>query len=75
MEDTINDSCRYCKLSVNILSDAGINCNTCERNIHLRCLRKGAVPGGLNGDVFFTFACEDCSTTREEVFTREKMSW
>ncbi|XP_063908041.1 cysteine-rich protein 2-binding protein [Zophobas morio] len=67
--------CKYCPNKLEDCVDEGLSCTSCSQNVHLRCLRNGGVPGGLHGDIFFTFTCQDCSQSNAEEFVREKMSW
>ncbi|KAF7268609.1 ada2a-containing complex component 2 [Rhynchophorus ferrugineus] len=68
-------TCKYCELTLKPCLDEGIECTVCNANIHARCLKRGSVPGGLHGDLFFTFTCQECSDTSTEIFIREKLSW
>ena len=65
--------CNYCNLK--IVNDDYLLCCHCDKNIHIKCLKRPGTPGDLFGDVFFTFTCIDCSNTGKEVFLREKMTW
>lgn len=67
--------CKYCEEPLKIIEDEGIECEVCSHSVHLRCLRRGAIPGGFTGDVFFNYKCEFCSGTETEHFSRSKMSW
>ncbi|XP_044263521.1 cysteine-rich protein 2-binding protein isoform X2 [Tribolium madens] len=67
--------CKYCTNKLEDCLDEGLTCSLCSQSVHLRCLKNGSVPGGLHGDIFFTFTCEECSETGTESFVREKMSW
>lgn len=67
--------CKYCGLQINSIISEHMNCNMCKESVHLACLRKGSVPGGLCGDVFYTFTCENCSESGSEIYERDKMPW
>ncbi|XP_050506057.1 cysteine-rich protein 2-binding protein [Diabrotica virgifera virgifera] len=67
--------CKYCTEQLKLSEDEGLECTVCKKNVHLRCLKRGAVPGGLSGDTFFTFICLECSVNQAENFTRTKLSW
>ncbi|KYB26599.1 Cysteine-rich protein 2-binding protein-like Protein [Tribolium castaneum] len=74
----MSETCKICKYCTNKLEDCldeGLTCSSCSQSVHLRCLKSGCVPGGLHGDIFFTFTCEECSEAGSESFVREKMSW
>ncbi|KAI4468770.1 cysteine and glycine-rich protein 2 binding protein [Holotrichia oblita] len=73
--ERIKESCKYCESHIESIVSEHMTCDICKNNVHLRCLKKGSVPGGLSGDVFYTFTCEDCSTTGSETFERDKMPW
>lgn len=68
-------TCKYCELTLKPCIDEGIECAVCNSNVHARCLKRGSVPGGLHGDLFFHFTCQECSDTGTEIFIREKLSW
>ncbi|CAH0550288.1 unnamed protein product [Brassicogethes aeneus] len=55
--------------------DEGLECSVCNKSIHQKCLKRGSVPGGLCGDLFFTLICQECSSNNSETFCRNKMSW
>jgi hypothetical protein len=67
--------CKYCASKLEDCLDEGLTCSSCSENVHLRCLKNGSVPGGLQGDIFFVFTCRECSASGNESFVREKMSW
>ncbi|XP_074027287.1 cysteine-rich protein 2-binding protein isoform X1 [Leptinotarsa decemlineata] len=67
--------CKYCEEKLGISLEEGLQCSECNKNVHLKCLKRGSVPGGLYGDVFFSFTCQECSSTEIEVFSRIKLSW
>ncbi|VEN35102.1 unnamed protein product [Callosobruchus maculatus] len=67
--------CKYCVEEIKPCKDEGIQCLECNQTVHLRCLKRGSVPGGLHGDVFFTYKCAECSASGVEVFIRNKASW
>lgn len=72
---SINEpKCKYCNAKLVDCTDEGLTCMLCENSVHLRCLR-GAVPGGLHGDVFFDFTCLECSDKGAEIYIRQKISW
>lgn len=70
-----NKTCKYCTKSLEICEDEGLECTLCKENVHLKCLKRGSVPGGFNGDVFYDFTCEQCTPDGNENFVRIKMSW
>ncbi|KAG5890847.1 hypothetical protein JTB14_016280 [Gonioctena quinquepunctata] len=72
---TEDKSCKYCQEKLLISVEEGLECLECESNVHLKCLKRGSVPGGLHGDTFFNFTCQECSSSEIEVFTRIKLSW
>lgn len=67
--------CKYCKQNLEDCLQEGLRCIKCFQYVHLKCLIRGTVPGGMNGDVFFTFTCIDCSEDHTEHFVRDKLSW
>ncbi|XP_060528498.1 cysteine-rich protein 2-binding protein [Cylas formicarius] len=67
--------CKYCNEHLEICVDEGLQCIKCSSAVHIRCLRRGSAPGGINGDVFFEFICLECSETGIEKFHRTKLSW
>ncbi|XP_069672188.1 cysteine-rich protein 2-binding protein [Periplaneta americana] len=69
------DECAYCSRKTNEDSEFCLLCEECNKRVHVRCLKRGGVPGGLHGDVFYKFVCQNCSTWDREEFTREKMPW
>lgn len=69
------ENCKYCEKSLVDCEDEGLQCSSCSNNVHIRCLKRGAVPGGMNGDVFFTYTCQECSESSTEIFVRDKLSW
>lgn len=68
-------TCKYCQLKLEICADEGLECTSCHNNIHIRCLKRGSVPGGLNGDVFYNLICQECAIDGTENFVRNKISW
>lgn len=66
--------CKYCGMDVVDITAEGLQCKRCCKYVHINCLRRKCVPGGLLGDIFFTFTCMECSP-EGEVFEREKMTW
>lgn len=75
MESSENVECKYCKSALTICVDEGLECKVCKENIHIKCLKRGSVPGGLQGDIFFELICKECSTDNTELFTRIRISW
>ncbi|RZC33691.1 cysteine-rich protein 2-binding protein [Asbolus verrucosus] len=75
MNNNEHKFCKYCTLKLEDCLDEGLTCRSCSESVHLRCLRSGSVPGGLHGDIFFVFTCQECSSPGGESFNREKMSW
>ncbi|XP_044746331.1 cysteine-rich protein 2-binding protein [Coccinella septempunctata] len=69
------ENCKYCEKPLEDCEDEGLQCTTCLKYVHVRCLKRGAVPGGMNGDLFFTYTCQECSESNTEVFVRDKLSW
>ncbi|KAL3287694.1 hypothetical protein HHI36_002161 [Cryptolaemus montrouzieri] len=69
------ENCKYCRANIEDCVDEGLKCSMCQSHVHIRCLNRGAVPGGLNGDIFFTFTCQECSDSKTETFVRDKLSW
>ncbi|CAH1116787.1 unnamed protein product [Phaedon cochleariae] len=67
--------CKYCEEKIEICISEGLECTECRKQVHLKCLKRGSVPGGLYGDVFFSLTCQECSTDEMELFTRMKLSW
>ncbi|XP_011306005.1 cysteine-rich protein 2-binding protein [Fopius arisanus] len=69
-------TCKYCDKSCDSYNNPSLKCSgECSRQIHVKCLKRGGVPGSLIGDVFFSLYCMECSPLGEETITREKMSW
>lgn len=73
--DQFNGMCMVCEETVHFVHSQGLKCSQCQKHIHLKCLQKGTVPGGLTGDTFFEYTCAKCSPTQTEIFEREKMPW
>ncbi|KAK9891085.1 hypothetical protein WA026_013408 [Henosepilachna vigintioctopunctata] len=69
------ENCKYCNSKLEDCIEEGLKCNLCLNNVHIKCLKRGAVPGGFNGDVFYTYTCQECSESKSEVFVRDKLSW
>lgn len=67
--------CKYCETPIKICEDEGLECKNCNLNVHLKCLKRGSVPGGLQGDVFYELVCKECSTNGNEEFSRIRISW
>ncbi|KAJ8925557.1 hypothetical protein NQ315_009397 [Exocentrus adspersus] len=70
---TEEKTCKYCTQSLEICADEGLECMQCNNYVHIRCLKRGSVPGGLKGDLFFTFICGECSSSGSEFFSRNKL--
>ncbi|KAF2884371.1 hypothetical protein ILUMI_21820 [Ignelater luminosus] len=75
MEVVNQNKCKYCDDASGLGELEGLCCSECKQLVHLKCLRRGAVPGGFVGDIFFQFACQDCSLVGTETFIRDKMPW
>lgn len=71
----MTDSCKYCNNLLEDLHNEGLQCESCEKYVHLSCLKRGSTPGAFAGDVFFTFTCLECSDTDTECFSRENTKW
>ncbi|XP_050294073.1 cysteine-rich protein 2-binding protein isoform X2 [Anthonomus grandis grandis] len=67
--------CKYCGLLLVPCLDEGLECTQCQNYVHLKCLKRGSVPGGLEGDVFYIYTCLECSDRDTEKFVRQKISW
>ncbi|XP_030750322.1 cysteine-rich protein 2-binding protein isoform X1 [Sitophilus oryzae] len=67
--------CKYCHENLKSCLDEGIECIVCNSNVHAGCLKRGSVPGGLHGDLFYNFTCQECSDIGSEKFVRQKLSW
>lgn len=74
MNSTEYRECKYCETALKVYEDEGLECKNCKLNVHLKCLKRGSVPGGLQGDVFYELVCKECSTSNEE-FSRIRISW
>uniref|UniRef100_A0A1A9UMT0 N-acetyltransferase domain-containing protein n=1 Tax=Glossina austeni TaxID=7395 RepID=A0A1A9UMT0_GLOAU len=37
-----------------------LHCQQCQRDVHIKCLKRASTPGDLFGDVFFDFVCYKC---------------
>ncbi|XP_017785096.1 PREDICTED: cysteine-rich protein 2-binding protein [Nicrophorus vespilloides] len=70
-----NLCCKYCSESVEDLTAEGLKCIECNEYVHVNCLKRGSVPGGLFGDIFYTFVCINCTKTDQETFVRDRMPW
>ncbi|KAK5638484.1 hypothetical protein RI129_012779 [Pyrocoelia pectoralis] len=68
-------TCKYCKDLISTNEPDVLQCHECKEHTHIKCLKRGAVPGGLIGDVFFQYTCCTCSPSQSEQFVREKMPW
>lgn len=75
MESVDERECKYCKTALKMCEDEGLVCSNCNLYVHLKCLKRGSVPGGLQGDVFYELVCKECSTDGNEDFTRIRISW
>ncbi|XP_063982899.1 cysteine-rich protein 2-binding protein [Diachasmimorpha longicaudata] len=74
--ETPKNVCKYCAHTCDPYQNPSLQCNgECSQHIHVRCLKRGGVPGSLIGDVFFSLYCLECSPLAEETLTRDKMSW
>lgn len=70
------ETCKNCKESCDPYDKPALNCSgVCNGMVHVQCLKRGGVPGPCIGDVFFQFTCSSCSSSGEEILTRDKMSW
>lgn len=74
-ETNIPALCKYCETPVQCITAESLTCTDCEKYVHIKCLKRECVPGGLAGDVFFTFVCAECSDTESETFSRDKITW
>ncbi|CAG9764755.1 unnamed protein product [Ceutorhynchus assimilis] len=68
-------SCKYCQQNILPCTDEGLTCSLCQQSVHSRCLKRGTVPGGIAGDLFYIYTCSECSDTGLEIFVRDKLSW
>lgn len=70
------DRCKTCQELCDPYNNPALNCSgVCKGFVHVRCLKRGGVPGPCIGDVFFQFTCSDCTPSGDEILTRDKMSW
>lgn len=67
--------CKYCNTPVEEIVAESLKCSECAKHVHVKCLKRECVPGGLAGDIFFTFVCAECSETESEIFSRDKIKW
>ncbi|XP_046424071.1 cysteine-rich protein 2-binding protein isoform X1 [Neodiprion fabricii] len=68
--------CKNCQELCDPYTKPALHCSgVCNEHVHVQCLKRGGVPGPCIGDVFFQYTCSDCSSSREEILTRDKMSW
>ncbi|XP_057661735.1 cysteine-rich protein 2-binding protein isoform X3 [Diorhabda carinulata] len=67
--------CKYCIDKLELCGEEGLECIICKKSVHLKCLKRGSVPGGLYGDIFFIFTCLECSENQSELFKRIRLSW
>ncbi|KAK4878550.1 hypothetical protein RN001_011056 [Aquatica leii] len=70
-----SQKCKYCDCLVDDVDLDSLQCHECKMYVHVKCLKRGAVPGGLVADVFFQFTCCHCSPRGNEQFIRDKMPW
>lgn len=75
MQACLTKMCKYCNLPVEDIVAEALLCIECLKNIHIKCLKRECVPGGIVGDIYFTFTCAECSTTGNEIFKRDKITW
>ncbi|XP_066143621.1 cysteine-rich protein 2-binding protein [Euwallacea fornicatus] len=68
-------TCKYCQEVLVPCINEGLTCTICQGSSHVRCLKRGSVPGGLAGDLFFVYTCQECSATGTENFARQNLSW
>lgn len=67
--------CKYCIDKLELCGEEGLECTVCKKSVHLKCLKRGSVPGGLYRDIFFIFTCMECSENQTEHFKRIRLSW
>lgn len=67
--------CKYCSKTVDIIYAPSIICHKCNNHVHLACLKRQSTPGGILGDIFFEFTCQECSENYVEAFERKKITW
>ncbi|KAL1500771.1 hypothetical protein ABEB36_006216 [Hypothenemus hampei] len=76
MDDLLTvKTCKYCQENLQPCLNEGLICCVCQQNVHAKCIKRGSVPGGLEGDLFFIYTCQECSDTDSEKFIRQKLSW
>lgn len=75
MEESTENTCKYCENEVHMNFAEYLQCSVCNKNVHITCLKRESTPGGIYGDVFYTYTCQDCSPNGSEIFLREKMPW
>ncbi|KAK0157635.1 hypothetical protein PV328_011347 [Microctonus aethiopoides] len=76
VDDNITDNCKYCGETCDPYEKPALNCiGECSSKIHVKCLKRGDVPGSLLGDVFFDLTCAECSSENKELIIRGQMSW
>lgn len=75
MKESAENTCKYCDNEVHMNSAEFLVCSVCNRNVHITCLKRESTPGGIYGDVFYTYTCQNCSSNGSEIFLREKMPW
>jgi hypothetical protein len=69
-----NKTCTRCS-SPETETNPGLICRNCSCLIHFSCLTNYELPGGLLGDIYFKLICVECTGTRKELITRDKMPW
>lgn len=72
---TCEKPCKYCKQPIVDITAEGLQCTQCSKYVHINCLYRKCVPGGLLGDIFFRYVCINCSQATVETFEREKITW
>lgn len=76
MEDLlVPKACKYCLQLLEPCINEGLTCQLCNQHVHAVCIKRGSVPGGLAGDLFFAYTCQECSVTGSEQFVRQNISW
>ncbi|XP_014212398.1 cysteine-rich protein 2-binding protein [Copidosoma floridanum] len=70
------ECCKRCNKEIDPYENPAVRCDDqCQKLVHVACLRRGALPSNLLGDVFYDLYCIECSDSNEEVFIRQKLSW
>ncbi|OXU25676.1 hypothetical protein TSAR_006051 [Trichomalopsis sarcophagae] len=71
-----SNRCKICFGETNPFNDPALLCQgECQCKIHIKCLRRGALPSNLIGDVFYDLRCTECSDSNDELLIRQKLSW